>query len=177
MQTDSLYVDCCNEEHSIIGCRLDCTSQPPATAFMPTLLPMTVIAYAVLLSLQGSSRLDTPAQHAQPPLAEPSFDSLYCQESTLTLNSADEEPNSTQPDNLSLSRQPTEHEIQYMDELDLTDNLGSLLGPGDSWIVPESAHFAMQAGDVKQLGNDNGMSSAAKMLSAKPFQELFPVSA
>ena len=137
-----------------------------------------VIAYAVLLLLQGSSRLDTPAQHAQQPLAEPSIESLYYQESTLTLNSAtDEEPNSTQPDNLSLSRQPTEHEIQYMDELDLTDNLGSLLGPGDSWIVPESAHFAMQAGDLKQLGNDNGMSSAAKMLSAKPFQELFPVSA
>lgn len=145
---------------------------------MLTLLTMMVIAYAVLLSLQGSSRLDTPAQHAQQPLAEPSFESLYCQESTLPLNSAtDEEPNSTQPDNLSLSRQPTEHEIQYMDELDLTDNLGSLLGPGDSWIVPESAHFPMQAGDLKQLGNNNGMSSAAKMLSAKPFQELFPVSA
>ena len=129
--------------------------------------------------LQGSSRLDTPAQHAQQqPLAEPSFESLYCQESTFTLDSAtDEEPNSTQPDSSNLSRQPTEHEIHYMDELDLTDNLGSLLGLGDSWIVPESAHFAMQPGDAQRVESDKGMSSAAKMLSAKPFEELFPVSA
>lgn len=130
------------------------------------------------MSLQGSTRLDTPAQHAQQPLAEPSFESLFCQESSLSLPStSDEELGGSQPAS-SLSQQPTEQDIQYMDEVDFTDNLGSLLGPGDSWIMPEGAHFAtLQAETASGPISVEGMSNEAQMLKAKPFQELFPVSA
>lgn len=137
---------------------------------------------SVLVS-QGSIKLDTPAQHAQQPLPEPSFESLYCQESSLTLTStSDEEAIGTQPDSSGLSRQPTAHEIQYMDELDLTDNLGSLLGPGDSWIVPEDAHVAALPERMgTSVGCANGLtaciSTTAQVLNDKPFQELFPMSA
>ena len=65
------------------------------------------------------------------------------------------------------SRQPTEQEIQNMDDLDLTMNLGSLLGPGDSWIDEDHVNFAAleqshHKTDTNAAGVDN-----------KPFQELF----
>lgn len=69
-----------------------------------------------------------------------------------------------------------------MDELDLTDNLGSLLGPGDSWLVPEDMHAgalqeSMAKGADTSSGFAGGTSTTAQPLNAKPFQELFPLSA
>lgn len=122
--------------------------------------------------LQGA--LHAPAQHAQQPNAEPSFESLFCQESqvTLTDTGTDDDMCNTQPENSALSRQPTQHEIQYMDEVDFADNLGSLVGPGDSWVVPECAHFeALQPGQAPAQQSPD----LAQSLYTKPFQELFPL--
>ena len=65
------------------------------------------------------------------------------------------------------SRQPTEQEIQHMDDLDLTVNLGSLLGPGDSWIYGDHADFAA----LDQAHHVTSVDAAA--VGNKPFQELF----
>lgn len=61
------------------------------------------------------------------------------------------------------SRPPTQQEIQHMDELDLSVNLGSLLGPGDMWRVEEE----------DQLGLSHA-ATAGNADACKPFQELFP---
>ncbi len=61
-----------------------------------------------------------------------------------------------------------------MDELDLSVNLGSLLGPRESWIVDDSGQFASLEGNA-----DHAVCMAAQAsgtaLSSRPFQELFPV--
>ena len=58
------------------------------------------------------------------------------------------------------SRLPTQQEIQHMDELDLSVNLGALLGHEDSWVVDEPEQATTM--------------EACKTIASKPFQELFP---
>ena len=41
------------------------------------------------------------------------------------------------------ARPPTKQEIQNMDELDLSINLGSLLGHGESWAFEEDENIAL----------------------------------
>ena len=74
-----------------------------------------------------------------------------------------------------LSKPPTEQEIEHMDELDLSINLGSLLGSGEDWSVEDSHQFAFLDGngDGVQQGAAEG---SATVFGDKPFQELFPVS-
>ena len=68
-----------------------------------------------------------------------------------------------------LSRPPTQQEIQHMDDLDLSVNIGSLLGPEDSWIGASDEHFAA-------LGQaNNAMNVDGAPHNSKPFQELFSV--
>ena len=71
-----------------------------------------------------------------------------------------------------LLRPPTEQEIEHMDELDLSINLGSLLDPGESWIVHDHAHFAALEGKANQT--EHAAASTETACISKPFQELFP---
>lgn len=61
------------------------------------------------------------------------------------------------------TRPPTQQEIQHMDDLDLSINLGSLLGPGDIWTVEDEDQLGLS--HAATAGNDD---------ACKPFQELFP---
>ena len=66
------------------------------------------------------------------------------------------------------SRPPSQQEIQHMDELDLSINLGSLLGPDDSWIADDDD----QLRSLEALpGSD---ATGGSLSTSKPFQELFP---
>ena len=65
-----------------------------------------------------------------------------------------------------VSRQPTEQEIQHMDELDLTMNFGALLDPDDNWAVENSESFA---------AIDQAQHAGSRSDGSKPFQELFAV--
>ena len=68
------------------------------------------------------------------------------------------------------SRLPTQQEIQHMDELDLSINLGSLLGPGDGWMVEEEDQLRLSHLEPHHATAVNGGS----VDTCKPFQELFP---
>lgn len=68
------------------------------------------------------------------------------------------------------SRPPTQQEIQHMDELDLSINLGSLLGPGDNWMVEEEDQLRLSHLEPRHATAANGGS----LDNCKPFQELFP---
>lgn len=68
------------------------------------------------------------------------------------------------------SRLPTQQEIQHMDELDLTINLGSLLGPGDSWMVEEEDQLDLSHLEPHQATAAN----SGSLEGCKPFSELFP---
>ena len=149
------------------------TGLVPSKHSLPdALLPCRLIP----VLLQGA--LHATAQHAQQPSAEPSFESLFCQESqvTLTDTGTDDDVCSSQPQSSGLSREPTQHEIQYMDEVDFVDNLGSLLGPGDSWVVPECADFeTLQPALAHDTGSAQQIPDPTQRLFTKPFQELFPL--
>ena len=68
------------------------------------------------------------------------------------------------------SRLPTQQEIQHMDELDLSINLGSLLGPGDSWMVEEEDQLRLSHLEPHHANAVNSGSLDA----CKPFPQLFP---
>ena len=68
------------------------------------------------------------------------------------------------------SRPPTQQEIQHMDELDLSINLGSLLGPGDGWMQEEEGQLRLAHLEPHHATAAKGSSLDA----CKPFQELFP---
>ena len=95
-------------------------------------------------------------------------DSLQCNEECDDVHASsldqDEDTSGCSP---GVSRPPTQQEIQQMDELDLSINLGSLLGPGDSWMGDEE--------DQLRLSHPEPQAACAgKAIACKPFQELFP---
>lgn len=105
-------------------------------------------ATASLQCTEDSNEVDAPAS------------SLDCQAQDSTANS---------PAGSGLaSRPPTQQEIQQMDDLDLSINLGSLLGPGESWIADDED----QLKSMEAFHSSDVIAGSAG--SSKPFQELFP---
>lgn len=110
----------------------------------------------------------------------PETDPLLCNERGLASTCTDENAEAASPvgaDHASgsrLAQLPTEQEIKHMDELDLSINLGSLLGPGENWIVDDTDHFASLNGGADQ-SNPMVEPACANTLGGRPFQELFPV--
>lgn len=105
-------------------------------------------------------------------------DPLICNERSLATTDAEadgEAASSTRSGHVSGSgsRPPTEQEIKHMDELDLSINLGSLLGPGESWIVEDNDHFATLEGKADH--SDHAAALSGEAHGNRPFQELFPV--
>ena len=103
---------------------------------------------------------------------------LICNEHSLATTDAEEDGEAASPTGSghvsgSGSRPPTEQEIKHMDELDLSMNLGSLLGPGESWIVQDNDHFATLEGKADQ--SDQAAALNGEAHGDRPFQELFPV--
>lgn len=83
----------------------------------------------------------------------------------------EEGPSSSSPGMSEMaSRPPTQQEIQHMDELDLSINLGSLLGPGDGWMQEEEEQLRLAHLEPHHVTAAKGSSLDA----CKPFQELFP---
>ncbi len=102
-------------------------------------------------------------------------DPLICNEHSLATTDTEEDGEAALPTGSghvsgSGSRPPTEQEIKHMDELDLSMNLGSLLGPGERWIVEDNDHFATLEGKADQAAALSGEAHGNR-----PFQELFPV--
>ena len=109
----------------------------------------------------------------QAPQLVSAVDSLQCNEEfdDVCASSLDHEkgPNDCSPGACEMaSRPPTQQEIQHMDDLDLSINLGSLLGPGESWMVEEDqlrlSHLEPHHATAASGGSLN---------TCKPFQELF----
>ena len=100
---------------------------------------------------------------------------LICNEHSLATTDAEEDGEAASPTGSghvsgSGSRPPTEQEIKHMDELDLSMNLGSLLGPGESWIVEDNHHFAALEGKADQ--SDQAAALTGEDHGNRPFQEL-----
>ena len=106
---------------------------------------------AVASSEQESNQHSADKQTEAQPLQH-SEDSQYDAASPVSLSGS------------GASRQPTEQEIQHMDELDLTMNFGSLLDPEDNWAVEDSEGF----GAIGQAPH-----AGPKADGSKTFQELF----
>ena len=103
---------------------------------------------------------------------------LTCNQHSLVTTDAEEDGEAASPTGSghvsgSGSRPPTEQEIKHMDELDLSMNLGSLLGPGERWIVEDNDHFATLEGKADQ--SDQAAALNGEAHGDRPFQELFPV--
>lgn len=102
-------------------------------------------------------------------------DSLQCNEQVddMHASSLDEEEGTSRCSpgvSEMASRLPTQQEIQHMDELDLSINLGSLLGPGDSWMVEEEDQLELPHLEPHQATAAN----TGSLEGCKPFSELFP---
>ncbi|KAL0024470.1 hypothetical protein WJX77_007331 [Trebouxia sp. C0004] len=141
------------------------------------MLPNEVVPFRDLISPLPVTASALPEQQlgSESPLGT---DPLICSEHSLAATDAeaDREASSTTGSGHTSGsgpRPPTEQEIKHMDELDLSINLGSLLGPGESWIVEDNDHFATLEGKADQPDQAAAVSGEAN--GRRPFQELFPI--
>ncbi|KAL0035010.1 hypothetical protein WJX79_006322 [Trebouxia sp. C0005] len=141
------------------------------------MLPNEVVPFRDLISPLPVTASALPEQQlgSESPLGT---DPLICNEHSLATTDAEEDGEAASPTGSghvsgSESRPPTEQEIKQMDELDLSMNLGPLLGPGESWIVEDNGHFATLEGKADQ--SDQAAALSVEAHGNRPFQELFPV--
>lgn len=166
---------CCNMWTEGYGCCMCCVL--PATVgsvFSFPLLCHPLVLIVVSSGLQNEVPNLGLAEQQAPQLSG-ADDSLQCNEQFdhMHASSVNEEEGASgcSPGVAEMaSRPPTQQEIQHMDELDLSINLGSLLGPGDSWMVEEEDHLELSHLEPHEATAANGGS----LEGCKPFSELFP---